>query len=166
MTNDLLDLLGHRNRWAVSTVLAYLMALSAMLIATLLAQVACNFQGRRWAEIAASAGAPLIGIALTQYAPPQDRLRIAIASAGLYCFGLVIFIAPLFAELLAQKSPELSWTRVVALSDMTWFAGPIIGPATHVISDIATTRVQDNLGDFCAINSVGSGAINATRPKQ
>ena len=86
MINNTLDLLGHRNRWAVATVLAYLMALSAMLIATLLAQVAGHFQGRGWAEIAVSAGAPLIGMALTQYAPPPERLRITLFSAGLYCF--------------------------------------------------------------------------------
>ena len=93
MINNTLDLFGHRNRWVVATVLAYFVALSAMLIATLLAQVAGTFELRGWAEITASAGGPIVGIALAQYAPPPVRWRIAVASTALYCLGLVVFIA-------------------------------------------------------------------------
>ena len=127
MINNTLDLLGHRNRWAVATVLAYLIALSALLTAIMLAQVVGIFELRGWAEMTASAGGPIVGIALAQYAPPPVRWRIAVASTALYCLGLVVFIAPPLVELIARKPLELSLTRSLAIANMTWVAGPIVG---------------------------------------
>ena len=167
MTNDLLDLLGPRNRRSVATVLAYLIALSALLMATLLAQVAGNFQGRGSAEIAASAGAPLIGMALTQYAPSQERLRIAIASAGHYCFALVVFILLLVVDLIAQKAPEVSLARAMEISDKTWIAGPIIGALALVCliklvtnGTEAFTRARGAaLGDACWLDIAAASKL-------
>ena len=82
-------------------------------------------------------------MALTQYAPPPERLRINIASAGLYCFALVVFVLPLVVDLIAQKGPELSWARAVAISDMTWIAGPIIGAlALACLIKVVTTGTE------------------------
>ena len=143
MNHELLDLLGHRHRWAVATVLGYLLALSVLMIAALLAQVADIFEPRALANIAATAGAPILGIALTKYAPQPDRLRVAITSAVVYCFSVVAFIAWPVAGVLAQKSPELSWARELARSDMTWLVGPIIGAlALACLTKIVTNGTE------------------------
>ena len=127
MIKPALDLLGHRNRRAVATVVMYLIGFAVLAFCTLVAE-AIGYNGLRLiTEIFAFAGGPLLGLLVILHSPPIDKWRTATAGGALYLIGIIAFIPPHIAELTATKAPQIPWARVLAVTDMIWLVGPMIG---------------------------------------
>ena len=127
MINDALDLLGHRNRWAVATAGISLMGFSALAFATLVAEAWGYADLRIPTETMACAFGPFIGLFLINKVSQTDRPRFFISSVLIYFVVLSVFIAPRILTLIAEKTPQLTWTHVLSTTDITWLAGPIMG---------------------------------------
>ena len=132
MINDALDLLGHRNRWAIATVGISLIGFSALVFATLIAEALGYADLRIPTETMTCAFGPFIGLFLVNKVASADRWRFLIASVLIYFVVLSVFIAPRIMALVAEKTPQLTWTQVLSTADISLLAGPIIGAAALV----------------------------------